>query len=88
MFFIETLVGELKPVVMGDKGGWVWMSRKIIDEIYLEIVDYRDSDATNKINHFSWSQYCSASVMFFTEFIMEEIELVVAEEYKFENWAK
>ena len=61
------------------------MSGKIIDKRFSwEILDYRDSDTTNKINVFS-PQYSSASVLLQPEFMMEEFKLVVAEEYKFEN---
>ena len=59
------------------------MSRKIIDEqffvIFLESLDYPDSDTTKKINGFS-PQYSFTSGMFQTEFMMEEFELVVPEE--------
>ena len=61
-FIIETLMKEMKPIVMGNKGGWVWMSRKIIDRFFLEILDYPGSHTTNKINGFS-PQNSSASVL-------------------------
>ena len=48
------------------------------------VLDISDSDATNKINSFS-PEYSSTSVMYYVETLMEEFELVVAEEYKFEN---
>ena len=32
--FIETLIRKMKLAVMGDKGGWNWMSRKIIDRTF------------------------------------------------------
>ena len=51
--------------------------------VFLEILGYQDSDATNKINGFL-SQNYSTSVMFYNEFYMEEIKLAVAEEYKSE----
>ena len=52
----------------------------------LEILDYKDIDATNKINGDSL-QNSSTIVMFQIELILEEFKLV-AEEYKLENWAK
>ena len=65
---------------MSDNGGWVWMSRKIIEmKFFWETSDYADSDKTNKIQASS-AQYSSASVMFQTEFMVEEFELLVAEE--------
>ena len=86
--FLETFIEEIKPIVKGDKGWWVWISRKIFDKrFFFEILDYPVSAATNKINVFSPQNYFR-SVMFYTEFLMEEFELVVAEEYKFEIWAK
>ena len=30
--FIETLIGEMKPVFSGDRGEWAWLSRKIIHQ--------------------------------------------------------
>ena len=48
--------------------------------LFLESLNYQDSAATNIINGFS-PQNSSKSVMFWTEFKMEEVELVVAEEY-------
>ena len=33
--FIDTLMEEMKPVVMGNKWGWVWMSRKKIWTFFL-----------------------------------------------------
>ena len=72
---------------MADKGGWAWMLTKIIDkELFLENLYYVDPEATNKINGFSHVTF-STSVLFFIEFMMAESELVVADEYKFENWA-
>ena len=53
----------MKPVVMGDKGGWVWMSRKIIQRFFLESLDYQDFDATNTINGYL-PQYYSTCVIF------------------------
>ena len=87
-FFIETWIEEMKTVIISDKRGWVSMSRKIIDKRFFpEILECHDSDATNRINGFS-PLYSSTNVMFETEFLLEEFELVVTEEYKFENWAK
>ena len=51
--FIEVLKEEMRPIVMGDRGGWVRLSRKNCDRsFFLEILDYPDSDRTNKINGF------------------------------------
>ena len=30
-FFIQVFIEQMKRIVMGDKGGWIWMSRKIIE---------------------------------------------------------
>ena len=61
-FFIETLKGEMKPVVMGDKGGWVWMAKKNNNkELLAEFLEYQDSVATNKINGYS-PQYSTSSL--------------------------
>ena len=79
---------EMKHVVMGDKGRWVWMSRKDTDKrFFLEISDYQYFDATNKINGFL-SQRSSTSVICKIEFSKKKFPLVVTEEYKFEKWAK
>ena len=60
------------------------MSREIIDKrFFLEVLDYPDSDSTNKINGFS-PQSSSTSVVLQIEFLMQEFELVVAEDYKFQ----
>ena len=56
-------------------------------EVFLEISDYQDFDPTNKMNG-SLPQNSFTTVRFEIEFLMEEFELVVAEEYKFENRAK
>ena len=61
--FIDTLMEEMKPVVMGNKWGWVWMSRKKIWTFFWEILHYQDSDATNKSNDSS-SHNCWSSVIF------------------------
>ena len=53
---------------------------------FLEKFAYSDSDNTNKITGFS-PQNSSLSVMFQSKSIIEEVELVVAEKYKFENRA-
>ena len=50
----------------------------------MEILVYQDSDATNKINLFR--SKCSSKTGFFQiEFMMEEFEVVVAQDYKFEK---
>ena len=59
------------------------MSRKNL-KFFLENLDYQDSDATNKFNGFS-PKYSSISVFSQTELMMKEFELVVAEDFKFEN---
>ena len=56
-------------------------------DVFLEILDYPDSDTTNKINSFS-PEYFLTIVMISTEFMMEEFEFVGAEDYKFQNSAK
>ena len=52
----------------------------------MEYLYYQNSDATNKLNGFSAP--CSSTIVFYTEFMMEEFELVVAEQNKFENGTK
>ena len=54
---------------------------------FLELLDNWDSYATNKINEFS-PQNSSTTVIFQIEFLMEKIENVGAEKYKFENPSK
>ena len=56
-------------------------------EVFLEVLDYQDSDATNKINDF-WPRCSCTSDISQCEFMMEEFELVVAGEYNFETGAK
>ena len=56
-------------------------------KLFLEILDDEDSDATNKFHSFSLQNY-SKSVVFRTEFMIEEFELVLAEEYTFESGAE
>ena len=71
---------------MSDKKGRIWMSTKIFyKRFFLEVLDYQDSDAPNKVNDFS-PQYYSTG-FFKTEFMMEQFEFEVAEEYKFVNGA-
>ena len=61
---IENLIKKMKPAVMGDKLGWVWMSRKMIEKrFFFKSSEYQDSDATNKINRFP-PQYSFKNVMF------------------------
>ena len=50
----------------------------------MEYSDYQGADAMNKINGFS-SRYSYTKVMFQIEFLMEELDFVVAEEFKFKN---
>ena len=72
---------------MGDKRGWVWMSRKIIDKrFFLKILDYQDSDATIKVNNFHLKIHLR--VFFWRQVMMEEIKLVLVEENRFEKGAK
>ena len=54
---------------------------------FLDVSDYQNSDATNKVNRFP-SQNTSISVLFGIELLMEEIEIVVAAEFKSETRAK
>ena len=64
------------------------MSRKIIDRRFFGKFGLsEDPDATIKIHGFS-HHYFSTSVMFGTEFMMEEFKPAVAEESKFENRTK
>ena len=63
------------------------MSRKIMEKRFLKFLDYQETDATNKINGYSPQNSSGASVLFWTEFMMEEFELVVAEEDRFEKGA-
>ena len=51
--------------------------------LFLKIPHYQNCDATNKIHGFS-PQYSYASALFQIEFLMEDLELVVAEDYFFE----
>ena len=53
----------------------------------MENFDYQESDATNKLEGSS-PQNCTKSPIFYTEFMMGELELLVAQEDKFENGAK
>ena len=55
--------------------------------LFLEISRYRDSNATDKINGFSL-QFSLKTVIFYIDVLMENSELVVAEENKFEKRAK
>ena len=75
---------ETKPAVIGDRGGEVSISTKING--FLENLDYQESDETNKND--SSSQRNSFTSVFLTEFLTEELELVVAVENMFENGAK
>ena len=75
----------MKPVVISDKRD-EFESRNILEKRFLiENLYYENSDTTNKINGFS-ALCCSANV-FQTEFMMEELEHVVPEQYKFEKGA-
>ena len=60
---------------------------KFLRKGFLKNLDYQDSDATIKLNAFS-PEYSSTRFIFWIELMIEEIELVVAEEYKFVNGAK
>ena len=57
------MIEETKPLVRGDKRGWVWMSRKTFKRLLLENLDKQDSHATNKINGLS-PQYSSTGDWF------------------------
>ena len=76
----------MKPVVISDKRD-EFETRKYFEKMFImEYLYYQNSDATNKLNGFSAP--CSSANVFQTEFMMEEFELVVAEQYKFGNGAK
>ena len=67
---------------------WVWISRKIKTKMFsLEISNYRDTDAREKNNDLL-AEYSSTSAVFSIEFLIEEIELVVSQNQKFEYPAK
>ena len=51
--FAETFREDIKPLIIGEKAGWPWMSRKTFDTKLSEILDYPDFDTMNKINGFS-----------------------------------
>ena len=77
----------MKPVVTGDKRGWVWMTKNIVKMLFLEAFDYQESDSKRKI-HGSSPQYSTTSNTLQTELTMEELENVVAKGDKFEKAAK
>ena len=81
---IETLIEEIKPVVMGDKGGWVWMSRKTFDwRCFWDIWTIKILMQRTKTTVFLLYK-CYV----LDEFLVEAFELIVTEEYKFEYWSK
>ena len=53
----------------------------------LEVSDYQDTDAREKNNDFL-IDYLSISAVFSISILMEEIELLLAQKYKFEKRAK
>ena len=53
---------------------------------FLETLDYPDSSPTNNINGFHL-ETPHKIVIFLTKFMMGKFDLIVAEEYKFDNWA-
>ena len=59
-FLIEASTQKMKPVVVGDKWSWVWMSGKTIERFFLEKLDYQDSDETNKMNGFPPDNPCTS----------------------------
>ena len=86
--FIDTLMEEMKPVVMGNKWGWVWMSRKKIFERF-----FSGDFALSGLWCHEQKQRFFISIplvecYFLNDFLMEQFQLVVAEENKFENGAK
>ena len=85
--FIDTLMEEMKPVVMGNKWGWVWISRKK----YLNVF-FGDFAPSGLWCHEQKQRFFTSILLvqcyFLNDFLMEEFELVVAMEYKFENGAK
>ena len=59
---------------------------KSFSEVFLlDILDNQDSDAKIKFNMFSSHYSCNRNKLQI-EFMMDEFELVVAYEHKFENW--
>ena len=81
---MKTLIEEIKSVVMGEKKRMsLNVEKKNLKSFLLEIFGHQDSDAADKNYNFS-PQYSLTSVKFLIEFLMEEFELVVAEEYNFE----
>ena len=76
---------ETKPVVIGDTAGEVSISTNI-NGFFLENLDYQESDAINKI--YSSLHRNSNTSVFSTDFVTEELELVVAVEDKYGNGAK
>ena len=60
---------------------------KNFDQFFAGILDYKNFDATNKINGFP-PQYSSSSVMVQTGLMLEEFKFVVAEQPNFENCEK
>ena len=86
-FLIETLIEQMKTVAMGHKRGWVWMSRKNIIRRFFGnfgLSKFWCSEHNKKI----LPQYPSKSVSFSIDFMREELEHVVAEDFYFEYWAK
>ena len=66
---------------------WVRISRKNKSKMFsLEASDYQDTDAIEE-NHDFLVEYSSTSVVFSMEILMEEIELVVAQNWMFEHRA-
>ena len=53
----------------------------------MESLHYQDFEATSKIKGFS-NQYAPTSFIFRTEFLMQDFDFVVLQQYTFENWAK
>ena len=87
-FRIETLMEEMKPVVKGDKWGRVGKSRKI-NKKWFYFGNFRLSGFWwNEQNQPFSPKYSSTSDMIQIEFLIEESELVVAEESNFEYSAK
>ena len=60
------------------------VEKKFRYEISVESLHYQDFEATSKIKGFS-NQYAPTSFIFWTEFLMQDFDFVVLQQYTFEN---
>ena len=77
----EALIEEMKRLVMGETGGWLWKSRTNTN------IRFHWKNWTIK-NLIKRAKYSSAKIMFQIEIWMEGFEFVVVEKNSFEYWAK